>query len=125
MLRDRFISFSEVVTRSIKVDGNDVTGKRIRSIDRDGKSARKRTTSEANFAVFHDLFYKKECRPLGEGGYDVTALCSVHLPHPKLQGHTVQYYEFMLPALETLLHSELWHSLPSTFYWEFLPDFCN
>lgn len=28
MLRDRFISFSEVVTRSIKVDGNDVTGKR-------------------------------------------------------------------------------------------------
>jgi len=45
MLQDRLISFSEVVTRSIKVDCNDVTGKResglsigmVRVLEKEGR----------------------------------------------------------------------------------------
>jgi hypothetical protein len=36
------------------------------------RSLEERMTSETNFGEFHDLFYKKGSRPLGEGRYDVT-----------------------------------------------------
>jgi hypothetical protein len=95
------------MTRSIKVDCHDVTGERESSLSIGmGRVLEERMTSGANFGEFHDLFYKKESRPLGEGWYDVTCFVRSIFPIFILVATKNTRIRYYISTWQTLMPSD-------------------